>query len=130
MKAKEAKELLPVIQAFAEGEQIQWFSKQSGKWNDVDSLSFTDKPDHYRIKPKAHYRAFKTADECFDAMSKHYPFGWVKNEAGYRLVTSVDDVCNLKYSVICHVGDGDINEADMLCYYKFADGEPFGVLED
>ena len=34
----------------------------------------------YRIKPETKYRPFKDAEECFEEMKKHQPFGWIKDK--------------------------------------------------
>lgn len=53
MNRDEAKQLLPIIQAYAEGKEVQY--RDFGDWNDYDDdcePDFTDKPAHYRIKPE------------------------------------------------------------------------------
>lgn len=66
----------------------------------------------YRIKPEPKYRPFKDANECWQEMLKHQPFGWVKTEEGYEQ--------------IFHVNEGDdFNSTFKYC--TFADGTPFGV---
>ena len=51
MTIEKAKELLPVIQAFAEGKQIQWYNASKNKWYD-DTDPYFDSESKYRIKPK------------------------------------------------------------------------------
>lgn len=52
MNRNEAKKLLPVITAFAEGKTIQ-IERNNGKWEDTgDEVSFVLNPSSYRIKPK------------------------------------------------------------------------------
>lgn len=50
MTAEEAKKLLPVITAYAEGKRIQY--SNGGAWIDSDDLSFCMDPSRYRIKPE------------------------------------------------------------------------------
>lgn len=60
MNRDEAKQLLPIIQAFADGKTIQWFN-DLGDWRDLKEASFHLPPDKYRIKPetiKIEYRRF------------------------------------------------------------------------
>ena len=76
MTREEGKEMLPIIQAFAEGKTIQ--VKERGKWVDLDETDFSRSIDEYRIKPEQKYRPFKTREECWQEMQKHQPFGWVK----------------------------------------------------
>lgn len=80
MTREQAKELLPIIQAFAEGKDIQIAT--AGEWKDVDEsweILFTEPPHCYRIKPKIKYRPFKSQEECWNEMLKHRPFGWLKS---------------------------------------------------
>ena len=53
MVKEQAKELLPIIQAFAEGKTIQYYI--GADWIDVDpdgAVDFSDNPSNYRIKPE------------------------------------------------------------------------------
>ena len=77
MTRKEARELLPLIQAYAEGKTIQRIDDKN-EWNDLCIVNFDFSPNKYRIKPEIKYRPFKTQEECWDEMLKHQPFGWVK----------------------------------------------------
>ena len=119
MNRKEAAELLPIIKAFSEGKVIQ--VEQKNGWVDADwaNVSFDDYPSYkYRIKPE--YRPFKDAEECWQEMLKHQPFGWVKDKKtnAYELVKLVAPK------------DGVIDQ--YTCVFKrcvFADGTPFGIKE-
>jgi len=54
MNKEEAKEILPIIQAFASGTVIQYSPSQKG-WADKEIINPTNvviNPDHYRIKPE------------------------------------------------------------------------------
>ena len=55
MTREEVKDLLPILQAFAEGKQIQKLS--SGFWVDVDSF-YSNNTETYRIKLSPKYRPF------------------------------------------------------------------------
>lgn len=54
MNSEEAKELLPVIQAFAEGKAVEmnWGTEKQPDWRVSKSLNFTSPIDEYRIKPE------------------------------------------------------------------------------
>lgn len=55
MNGEQAKALLPVITAFAEGKVIQNLSRVDGKWYDItsnDHVAFNLDPKQYRIKPE------------------------------------------------------------------------------
>jgi hypothetical protein len=53
MTPQHAKELLPIITAFANGEEVQ-YKNTRGQWDIPDEygLSFIERPDYYRIAPK------------------------------------------------------------------------------
>ena len=56
MTREEAKELLPIIQAYAEGKDIEILF--DSEWITGTHLDFTLSPENYRIKPKSKYRPF------------------------------------------------------------------------
>lgn len=121
MNRQQAKDLLPIIQAFAEGKTIQYCCGNRNltpQWIDVqleEKVDFSDNPQMYRIKPEPKYRPFKDAEECWQEMLKHQPFGWVKTDEGYEQ--------------IWHVNKGDdFNATFKTC--TFADGTPFGIKEE
>ena len=116
MTREEVKEMLPVLQAFAEGKTIESRCIKGDKslWYDDEDPSF-DNDLEYRIKPEINYRPFKNAEECWAEMQKHQPFGWIKTDSGYE--------------PIWHVNEGD----DFNATFKgstFADGTPFGIKEE
>ena len=128
MLRKEAKELLPIIQAFAEGKEIQ-YRNSFNEWIDIkknEGLSFIKTPLDYRIKPESQYRPFKTREECWNEMLKHQPLGWLRSKR-------VKDICQL-----ITIKDGEIRIfADLPLYfsrayreYEFLDGTPFGIKEE
>ena len=114
MNRIQAKELLPIIQAFAEGKTI--LVQEDIDWCYLDNESYFNlNPQRYRIKPEPKYRPFKDAEECWQEMQKHQPFGWVKTDEGYEQ--------------IWHVNKGD-NFNAILKICTFADGTPFGIKEE
>lgn len=132
MNRQQAKELLPIIQAFAEGKTIQYNSEKGNpQWIDVqpnEKVDFSQHPSRYRIKPAQKYRSFHNAEECWQEMLKHQPFGWIKCKEGYFNIVSVDDV---------YVGLADKDGSAILLASKnsyqdntFADGTPFGIREN
>ena len=131
MTREEAKELLPIIQAWAEGENIQFLS--DGEWQDINQADFTCYPDKYRIKPEPKYRPFKSMEECWQEMQNHQPFGWLKSKknGSFCCIGEVSwsdafrDV-HITYSTnesLAHSTISVFNE------YTFADGTPFGIRE-
>lgn len=132
MTREEVKTMLPIIQAFAEGKVIQtkngdetWIT--IGKETDLNIESLAEYPDCFRIKPEPKYRPFKDADECWQDMLKHQPFGWVKYQCDFFQIIHVDDNL-IGYGSAC----GTILHSKFEDIFKdstFADGTPFGVEE-
>lgn len=130
MTREQVKQVLPLMQAFAEGKTIQ--TKNGSRWIDIDSDkdqlildSVVAYQDCFRIKPEHKYRPFKDAEECWQEMKNHQPFGWVKVQGQYRTVVIrvADGVLQLdKADIILYFDDG-------LRYLSFADGTPFGIKE-
>ena len=126
MTREQAKELLPIIQAFAEGKTVQFLD--GGKWADVYETDFHESPVKYRIKPESKYRPFESAQECIEEMMKHEPFGWVKDkpEFGYKCstITSV-------FTSLIKRDEAWYGSKEMFQYSTFLDGYPFGIkVED
>ena len=130
MTREDAKDLLPIIQAFAEGKTIEFRNKSFKEWTEIETPSFDPTITNYRIKPEPKYRPFANAEECWQEMQKHQPFGWVKDkdkeDGTYVMVTKVSDgrddmVINGNYNWRL---DG------LLKCFTFADGTPFGINEE
>ena len=124
MTREDAKELLPIIQAFAEGEDIQIAT--AGEWKDVDeswAILFTEPPHCYRIKPKQKYRPFKSQEECWQEMHKHPDFGWV-TDGYYKSTISVKSD-----SIVVTISSLKYDFGNAYIHFTFADGTPFGIKE-
>lgn len=80
MTREETVERIKVMQAFVDGKQIQ-YKEDDGKWKDVKDPMWSS-INEYRIKPEPKYRPFKNAEECWQEMLKHQPFGWAKKTCG------------------------------------------------
>ena len=127
MTREQAKELLPIIQAFAEGEIIQ-YKNFLDEWTDIkenEGLSFICPPSDYRIKPELKYRPFKTQEECLEEMHKHSDFGWVKCKDS----KSQYHICAVSHGYIS-VLDADPSFFESFGRYEFLDGTPFGIKEE
>ena len=127
MTKEEVKELLPIMQAFAEGDEIQYRNNYN-EWIDVktgEGLCFTRPSSCYRIKPEPKYRPFKSQEECWEEMEDHYPFGWAKAPNGelFCIDKVFDEGVVYKHSS-CRF------EEYLEGNYTFADGIPFGIKED
>lgn len=126
MDREHAKELLPIIQAFAEGKAIQSrYINGSNTWLNDNNLSFGDGVE-YRIKPEPKYRPFANVEECWQEMQKHNPFGWIKYKTDnvYSFIVKVD-----KDYVYLAVNEYWSFET-LLKKYTFADDTPFGIKEE
>lgn len=124
MTREEAKELLPIIRAYSEGKTVEYLT--DGRWVALKNPSFNYNIDVYRIKPEPKYRPFKNADECWEEMKKHEPFGWVKIKSSgyYMCISAVYDEC------ICFGSNNQYYHKNTLDKYTFIDETPFGVKED
>lgn len=129
IKRNEAKILVPIISAYAEGRILQY--KEEEGWRDIEDSeglstnTIIKEAENYRIKPEQKYRPFKDAEECWNEMQKHQPFGWIKCKEGRFNIVYVDDNC---------VGLADPDGSSILLASKnsyqdntFVDGTPFGV---
>ena len=126
MNRNQAKALLPIIQAYAEGKAIEsrCIKGDTSLWYDDEDPSF-DNDLEYRIKPEPKYRPFKDAEECWQEMQKHQPFGWVKDkkDGHHALITAVDDdTCGMSLN-----GNSAWSLSGIMDLFTFADGVPFGV---
>ena len=122
MDRNQAKEFYPIMQAFAEGKDIE--SHVNGKWYRVIEICNDINPQDYRIKPETKYRPFANTEECWTEMEKHKPFGWVrdKKEGYYVLITAVDNGDYMSLS-----GNSGWSFYSLMKDYTFTDGTPFGV---
>lgn len=125
----EIQRLFPILEAIKEGKTIQW--NDMGVWCDIDGddegfvldtlIGITD---CYRIKPESKYRPFKDAEECWEEMMKHQPFGWVKlkdTESGYYMPKGIAS------QVVIGFNEIPFSYKKVFEDYTFADGTPFGV---
>ena len=127
MTREEAKELLPIMQAYVDGKQIQW-KHISGMWMDITEPLWDNKTS-YRVKPEPKCRPFKNTDECWQEMLKHQPFGWLKHKDDneFRCILKITDSRISMIDICEEVAFYDCNET--FKQYTFADGTPFGVKE-
>ena len=124
MTREEAKQLLPIIQAFADGKNIQLLDECD--WHDVYETDFYGNTDKYRIKPEPKYRPFRNVEECWQEMQKHQPFGWLKDTdtGGYIIISELDDE-DIEIS-----GNNGWDYVGLMKCCTFADGTPFGIKEE
>ena len=126
MTREDAKQLLPIIQAFAEGKCVE--TKTGSGWVNMENMSFAGKPKAYRIKPESKYRPFANAEECWKEMQKHQPFGWLKSRFAFVHIIYIENRF-VGYGSICGTTLHD-NFDSVLEGFTFADGTPFGIKEE
>ena len=134
MTREEVKEYLPIMQAFAEGKDIQIRNITDDGWDDIndDRMSFCAKAEAYRIKPQQKYRPFETQEECWNEMLKHQPFGWLKSirkqeKVHIGRVFEVKDFALITLSINEGINN---NSSYFFNEYTFADGTPFGIKKE
>lgn len=124
MTRERVRELLPIMQAYAEGKTIQFLD--GGNWYDVYETDFHESIYRYRIKPEPKYRPFKNQEECWEEMHKHLDFGWIRYG---------DFICTIQTIAPdgIAISDGlETNNFDFKeCFMntKFIDDTPFGIKE-
>ena len=123
MTREEAKEILPIIQAFAEGKTIE-YRGLGGERKEAHTPTWSSSL-FYRIKPEIKCRPFKSKEECLEEMQKHQPFGWVK-EISSEMLYLINGISDM--SIVIMENIDSFKEA--MNIYEFKDGAPFGVVEE
>ena len=111
MTKEEAKELLPIIQAFADGKKLEFLNKDN-IWEECEEPLFCSVPKRYRVNQESKYRPFNSQEECWKEMQKHQPFGWIKKKGNYVNITLVSEESSY-----------DVGLENLT----FVDGTPFGI---
>lgn len=52
MDRKEIKQVLPILQAFADGKKVQGYDEDTNTWNDLEDILLVNPLEHYRIVPE------------------------------------------------------------------------------
>ena len=93
-------------------------------WWEVNRIPdfYKNNPQSYRVKPESKYRPFKDAEECWNEMQKHQPFGWVKSTL-FKDLALVKRVTTLYVEINRDI----IDYKDALEKFTFADDTNFGV---
>lgn len=132
MDRNQAKEFYPILQAFVEGKVIEARTDPNvvGKgledfndWTEMKEIEYWANI-QYRIKPEPKYRPFKDAEECWQEVLKHQPFGWVKlkdTESGYYMLKGIAS------QVVIGFNETPFSYKKVFEDYTFANGTPFGV---
>ncbi|MGM9759317.1 MAG: hypothetical protein ACI30I_04270 [Parabacteroides sp.] len=97
-----------------QSDDMEYFAK-----NAFREITVTDILNIVIDEPK--YRPFKDAEECWQEMLKHQPFGWVLNGGVFFQVLAL-------YGNAFYTQDQEeIYFDDALKTFTFADGTPFGI---
>ena len=131
MTRKEAKELLPIIQAFAEGKEIEYYDCNDDFWIKTDTPMWSSKI-NYRIKPEPKYRPFESKEECWNEMLKHQPIGWLKEKKLKKEISHIGQIFETPDDVIIRLSNDEgrnLSSSYFFRTYTFADGTPFGIKE-
>ena len=135
MTREEAKRRAELYSALAEGKTIQ-VKNMDGEWTDVkpEKLNYISEELVFRIKPEPKYRPFETQEECWQEMLKHDEFGWVKSktrDANKHISNIEKDIeGNVWFVAASFSGIEKYSPKQMLDYFVFMDGEPFGIKEE
>lgn len=122
MNRTEMKSFLPILQAFAEGKEIE--SREEDKWYRVLEICNEMNPQDYRIKPEPKYRPFANAEECWQEMQKHQPFGYTYD----RFNNIRDSITKVATTGVSYDSPTVvISFEEVFDRFVFADGVPFGV---
>ena len=120
---EQAKHMAEILNAYADGKTIEVLL--DGEWGEVptDGWHFDLENESYRIKKEPTYRPFKNAKECLEEMQKHQPFGWLRNNKDFSIITAFNNkVIEFQHS--------NFDFEDILIHgITFADGKPFGIKE-
>ena len=132
MTREEAKELLPIMQAFAEGKTIE-YRESGGAWKVARTPTWSSCL-FYRIKPEPRYRPFKTQEECWQEMLKHQPFGWLKSKKNGRFHCIGEVLWSDEFETV-HIAlstSESLSRSSDSVFdeYTFADDTPFGIREE
>lgn len=129
MTREETAERIKVMQSYVDGKQIQYMEGDSDVWHNIEESDWYPNLE-YRVKPAPNFRSFKDAEECWQEMLNHQPFGWVlflgsiKNLRFRACISAV-------YNTTVEISDRpQYDFKDAFEGFTFADGTPFGIKEE
>lgn len=121
MTREEARKMLPIIKAWAEGREVDY--NDDGLWTrfEGDDIVLDVPAEWYRVVPR--FRPFKDNKECMKALQEHGPL--IDRMTGATCFVSV-----LLDSYFYVNGEEEkITYDDGFGRFVFKDGDPFGVKE-
>lgn len=80
-------------------------------------------PQDYRIKPEPKYLPFANAEECWQEMLKHQPFGYTYD----RFNDIRDSITKVATTGVAYDSSTVISFSEIFGRFVFADGTPFGI---
>ena len=126
MTREEARKAAEVMLAYADGKEVECRDRHESQWREAKEPGFDWDYFEFRIKPEPKYRPFEDAEECWQEMQKHQPFGWVAKGKKLYAIQTVE--CNTVFI------DDDCENRSLGAYFNdgftFADGTPFGAKEE
>lgn len=127
MTREDAKQLLPIIQAYSEGKEIEGLYKGTkSPWFKIKDMDLNGGI-IFRIKPEPKYRPFKDAEECWQEMLKHQPFGYTYD----RFNDIRDSITKVATTGVSYDSPTVvISFEEVFGRFVFADGVPFGIKEE
>ena len=117
MISDRAKELMPIIQAFANGEEIQVFNSNK-IWQSVYNVAFDDYS-KYRIKPKPKLVPFTFEDR------QYFKNLWVKSKE-HDTLNSLVQISKDDVLMTYGVKNIRVTYSQLLKNYEFEDNSPCG----
>ena len=114
MTRERAKELLPIIQAYAEGKMVEIYSPHSGEWKALDQPNF-DTYSSYRIKPEPKYIPYDETDNLLGEVV-------VKKRTTEKYLIIGQD------KLVMYGSGYIISYGNLLADFTHLDGTPFGKL--
>ena len=127
MTREEARKAAEVMLAYADGKEIEYKNGALKDWSITSVPTFNWGSNDYRIKPGPKYRPFKSAEECWQEMQKHQPFGWVRYKMKPIVIRSIASLYDTEIEPYDACTSSYKNALEI---FTFADGEPFGVKEE
>lgn len=121
MTREEAKKMLPIIKAWAEGREVEYNDNGLWMWIDGDDIRLDAPAKYYRVVPR--YRPFRDNKECMKALREHGPL--IDRMTGATCFVSV----LLDNYFYANGEEEKITYDEGFERFVFKDGEPFGVKE-
>jgi len=121
MNRERAKELWPILKAYAEGAEIEYKSKSCQEWYECSPPSFLDELT-YRIKPETSYTPFSTQEEFNQLIGKPL----IQKDTGNGIVgiSTSRDVAGSR--VLWFFNGSGSTGTELLLRFTFPDGTPVG----